>query len=371
MAEAAPKKTLRTGFTTGSCATAAATAALQALLTRRAVQAVEVELPAGERVTFQVAECTIRNGEATCGVVKDAGDDPDVTHGATIQATVSRTERPGIQFEAGEGVGVVTRPGLGIPVGEPDITRRPRKMMEESIRALVGDDLKTRGVRVVLSVPGGAEMAKKTELSRLGVVGGIAILGNTGIVRPYSTAAFRAGITAAVQVASEGGLRRLVITTGGQSEKAAMRLFPDLPETAFIQMGDFAGHALKECARRRIERVTIVGFPGKLSKIAAGKMQTHAAGSDVDIGFLAGFAAACGAGEEVMRRLKEATTARHFMELVLDAKVPGVFDAICRRICEQARRHIQEALAVEAIITDFEGRPLGRCTTPEQPPRTA
>jgi cobalt-precorrin-5B (C1)-methyltransferase len=356
-----PKGKLRTGYTTGACATAATKAALLALISGQPQREVEIELPIGDKVVFTMAECTLSHGTATCGVVKDAGDDPDVTHQALIKATVTWMQVPGVKLEAGEGVGVVTKPGLGLEVGAPDITRTPRKMIEGMIQEVAKEKLKECGVRVVFSVPGGEELAKKTELPRLGVTGGIAILGNTGIVRPYSTAAFKASIGIAIEVAAQAGHRHLVFTTGGQSEKWAMKLL-SLPQEAFIQMGDFAGHALRESARRGIEKVTIVGFPGKLSKIAMGKMQTHAAGSDVDIGFLADTAVACGASGEAETKLRAATTARHFMELVLQEGVQGVFDALCKQICEQCRAYLKHPMTVEAIMTDFEGKVIGRHT---------
>lgn len=354
-----PKGKLKTGYTTGACAAAAVKGALISLVRGEPQKQVEIELPIGERASFSLAECSLEDGRATCGVVKDAGDDPDVTDKALLRATVQWTREPGIRLEAGEGVGVVTKPGIGLEVGAPDITRTPRKMIEEAVREAASGLLAERGVRVVFSVPGGEEMARKTELARLGVVGGIAILGNTGIVRPYSTAAFKASIGVAVGVAAQAGHRHLVFTTGGQSEKTAMKLLA-LPEQAFIQMGDFVGHALRESVKHGIEKVSVVGFPGKLSKIAMGKMQTHAAGSDVDMGFLTGVAAACGASAEAQARLRGANTARHFMELVLEERVEGVFDALCRKICEQCRSYVKKPPAVEAVLTDFSGNVIGR-----------
>ncbi len=354
-----PKGKLRTGYTTGACATAATKAALLALISGQPQREVEIDLPIGDKAVFTLAECILNNGSVTCGVVKDAGDDPDVTHQAMIKATVTWMQMPGITLEAGEGVGVVTKPGLGLEVGTPDITRTPRKMIEGVIQEVAGKKLKDRGVKVVFSVPGGEDLAKKTELPRLGVTGGIAILGNTGIVRPYSTAAFKASIGIAIEVAAKAGHRHLVFTTGGQSEKWAMRLI-HFPQEAFIQMGDFVGHALRESARRGIEKISIVGFPGKLSKIAMGKMQTHAAGSDVDIGFLADTAVTCGASGEIEAKLRAATTARHFMELVLQERVQGVFDALCEKVCAHCRAHLKHPLTIETLMTDFEGKVIGR-----------
>lgn len=253
----------------------------------------------------------------------------------------------------------MTQPGLGLPVGAPDITRVPRKMMTEVAEALAAAQLKERGVKVVLSVPGGEEMAKKTELIRLGVLGGIGILGTTGIVRPYSTAAFRAGIGVAVASAAARGYRHLVLTTGGMSEKFARRSI-DLPEGAFIQMGDFVGYALEQCAKRGISQVTISGMIGKLSKMAMGKMMTHAAGSDVDTGFLAQLAAMSGAPEEVVEEILRANTARQVAEIVQARGLVPFFDRLAQRVCEACRRHVKGELDIECLLTDFEGNIIGR-----------
>lgn len=357
------KKGSRTGYSTGACATAATKGALLALLHRQPVGEVEITLPLGQPVTFPLVECQIGPDQACCGVIKDAGDDPDVTHGATIRATVSFIETPGaVLLEAGEGVGRVTQPGLGLPVGAPNITRVPRKMMTEVVEDLAAAQLRERGVKVVLSVPGGEEMAKKTELIRLGVVGGIGILGTTGIVRPYSTSAFRAGIGVAVASAAARGYRHLVLTTGGMSEKFARRWI-DLPEGAFIQMGDFVGYALQEGVKRKIERVTISGMIGKLSKMAMGKMMTHAAGSDVDTGFLAQIAGLSGAPEEGVEEILRANTARQVAEIVQARGIASFFDRLALRVCEACRRHVKGELEIECLLTDFEGNVIGKGST--------
>ncbi|TAK09993.1 MAG: cobalt-precorrin-5B (C(1))-methyltransferase [Candidatus Manganitrophaceae bacterium] len=354
------KKGTRTGFSTGACATAATKGALLALLRQEVIGQIEITLPVGQRVVFSIAECNIGPNEARCGVIKDAGDDPDVTHGATIRATVSFIETPGaVLLEAGEGVGRVTQPGLGLPVGAPDITRVPRKMMTDVVEELAAAQLRERGMKVVLSVPGGEELAKKTELIRLGVIGGIGILGTTGIVRPYSTAAFRAGIGIGVASAAARGYRHLVVTTGGMSEKFALRWI-DLPEGAFIQMGDFVGYALEQCVKRHIERVTISGMIGKLSKMAMGKMMTHAAGSDVDTGFLAQLAGLSGAPEEVVEEILEANTARQVAEIAQARGLAAFFDRLAVRVCEACRRHVKGELEIECLLTDFEGNVIGR-----------
>lgn len=357
-----PKK-LRSGFTTGACATAATRAAMEALVTGRELTEVETILPVGKRITFKLAECRLDpdGKSAFAAVIKDAGDDPDVTHGAKICATVSWSDRPGIEIDRGEGVGMITKPGLGLPVGTPAINPVPRKTITETVMEITGGIPSKRGVRIVISVPGGEEMAKKTENDRLGIIGGISILGTTGIVVPFSTAAYKMSIVQAIDVARAQGIKTIVLTTGGQSEKFTMAALADrsLPPEAFVQMGDFCGFSLRQCANKGVERVIVGGLIGKLSKIAAGVFQTHAAGSSVDLGFLAGFAKECGASSSLLAEIKSANTAREFSEIVIRNQVKGVFDAICGALCAQASRHVKGVFAVEALIVGFSGEQLG------------
>ena len=236
-------KALRTGWTTGTCASAAAKAATTALRDQEPQQTVDVALPSGRRVRFAVESCTYDPARATAVVVKDAGDDPDVTHGAHLTATVRWRTEAGIVLEAGEGVGIVTKPGLGIDVGEPAITTTPRAMITQAVAEVT--DLANRGVLVILSVPGGEKMARKTTNARLGILGGISILGTTGIVRPFSTASWRASVEQAVSVMAAQGERTVVLCTGGRTEKGAMALLPDLAEVCFVEVGDFTGAALR------------------------------------------------------------------------------------------------------------------------------
>jgi cobalt-precorrin-5B (C1)-methyltransferase len=354
-----PKKSLRTGFTTGACAQAATRAAITALLDQRALQEIEVTLPNRQKVTFEISECRFDPQSATAGVIKDAGDDPDVTHGARIVATVSWKESPGIEIDRGEGVGRITKRGLGLEVGSPAINPVPMKMVRQEIESAAGEMLEERGIRVVISVPGGEEMAKKTENDRLGILGGISILGTTGIVIPFSTAAYKISIVQAIDVAIAAGIDRIVLTTGGQSEKFAMEIL-NLPVEAFVQMGDFCGFSLKACAQKGIKKVIIAGLIGKLSKIAMGIFQTHAAGSSVDLDFLARLAKESGASDAVCLEAKGANTARGFSEVMIKHRVTGVFDRICEAICEKAFDHVNGRTGIEAVITGFTGGALGR-----------
>jgi cobalt-precorrin-5B (C1)-methyltransferase len=353
-----PQKPMRTGFTTGACAAAAAKAAVRLLVRRAPLSQIETVLPNRQRVTFALQRCEDLGARAIASVIKDAGDDPDCTNGAELVAHAELKREPGVEIRGGTGIAVVTKPGLGLEVGAPAVNPVPRRNITEMVEAeLSGSEW--HGAVITLSVPGGEEMAKETLNARLGLLGGISILGTTGIVRPYSTAAYKASVVQAIDVASERGIAELVLTTGGKSEAYAMKLHADLPEEAFIQMGDFVGIALKRCARRGIARVLIAGMIGKLSKMANGKMQTHAAGSEVNLDLLAGLCAELGAGEDVCARVRSANTARHVLEICAAEGLTAITGLICKKAVEHAERHVDHALSVRAELLDFGGTLLG------------
>jgi len=346
---------LRTGWTTGTCAAAAAKAAAEALVSGEAQEEVEIQLPRkGEekRVRFAVERCAVGEAWAEAVVVKDAGDDPDVTHGAHLTARVSWREGVGIELDRGEGVGAVTKPGLGLTVGGPAINDVPRRMISYSIEEVL--DPEERGVLVVISVPHGQEMAEKTTNPRLGIVGGISILGTTGIVRPFSTASWRASVGQAVNVIGAQGYNTLVLSTGGLTEKAAMRLLPDLEEVCFIEVGDFTGHALKGAIKNNVERVFFVGMVGKLTKLAAGIMMTHWTRSKVDNDLLADITAKTGGDPELVEEMKRANTARHAYELWQDAKLEKAPHLLCTLAAENLKEYAKGKLDVYVIMVDFD-----------------
>ncbi len=350
------RRGLRTGFTTGACAAAAAKAATRCLVRNVTLTEIETTLPNRMKVTFALKRCERANAAAVCSVIKDAGDDPDCTHGAELVAQVELRDEPGVEVRGGAGVAIVTKPGLGLEVGGPSITAPPRRNIVEMVEEeLAGSG--RRGAVVTISVPSGEEMAKQTINARLGLLGGISILGTTGIVRPYSTAAFKASVVQAIDVAAERGLTDLVLTTGGKSEAYAMRLFPRLPEDAFIQMGDFVGTALKHCERRRLRRAIIVGMIGKLSKMADGQMQTHAAGSEVNMELLASLATQLGASDALCAEIRSAATARRVLELCSAEKL-AIASLVCRRVVENGTRHAGGDLEIQAWMVDFDGRLL-------------
>ncbi len=300
-------RALRTGWTTGTCASAAAKAAVTALRDQAPQHRVEISLPSGRRVAFPVGSCAYSAQQGTAVVVKDAGDDPDVTHGAQLTATVRWRAEPGVALEGGEGVGVVTKPGLGIEVGEPAITATPRAMITSAVAEVA--DLSAQGAVVIISVPGGERMARKTTNARLGVLGGISILGTTGIVRPFSTASWRASVEQAVSVLAAQGQRAVVLCTGGRTEQAAMALRPDLPEVCFVEVGDFTGAALRRATGAGVDQVIFVGMAGKLAKLAAGVLMTHYTRSAVDLGLLGDVTTAAGGPPRWPRRSPRPTRA--------------------------------------------------------------
>jgi cobalt-precorrin-5B (C1)-methyltransferase len=353
------KRGMREGFTTGACATAASLGATRALIGQRPVDTVTIRLPAGRDATFALARCELSLDHARCGVIKDAGDDPDATHGAEIISTVSWRDTPGLDLAGGSGVGVVTRPGLGLEVGGPAINPVPQRMISEHVTAEAGDLLNKRGLRVEISVPHGEQIALKTLNGRLGILGGISILGTTGIVRPWSTAAWRASVLQAIDVAAANGQRHIVLSTGGRSERFTMRQLPDLAEMAFVEMGEFTGAALKQCVERGCQRVTLAGMVGKFSKLAQGHFMTHVAGNQVDLAFLATVAAESGASSAVQAEIRGANTARHFQEIALTNGLRGVFDRLAQDVRARSLDLVEHRLHVECLLFDFDGSVLG------------
>jgi cobalt-precorrin-5B (C1)-methyltransferase len=339
------RRGLRTGWTTGTCASAAAKAAFIGLLQGRAPREVEVGLPDGRRVRFPVeVEASNR-----CAVVKDAGDDPDCTHGARMTALVEWAAGGLTALHAGSGIGTVTRPGLGLAVGGPSITDVPRRMILAAL-AEAGD----AAVDVTFSVPGGEAMAARTSNARLGIVGGISILGTTGVVKPFSTAAYRASVVQQIDVAAALGQSLVVLATGTRSDSFAQRHFPGLDPVCFVEVGDFSGIALRHCAATGIARVCWVGMAGKLTKLAAGVMMTHFRRSKVDTELLAEVAREAGAGAPIVAAATVTPTARHFFEGCVAAGELRPWRLLCQRAAAACRAHAP-GLDVEVLCTDFEG----------------
>ncbi len=351
---------LRSGWTTGACATAATTAAYTALLGGDFPDTVTITLPRGQQPAFALAAEESGPGWAMAAVVKDAGDDPDVTHGALVRARV-RALPPGsgVVFRAGPGVGTVTRAGLPLPVGEPAINPVPRQMMREHVAA-VAERLGGSGdVEIEVSVDHGEEIARSTWNPRLGILGGLSILGTTGIVVPYSCSAWIDSIRRGVDVARAAGRRHVAGCTGSTSEKVAVAEHA-LPEDALLDMGDFAGAVLKYLRRYPVDRLTIAGGFAKLSKLAAGHLDLHSSRSQVDKGFLAELARTGGADEELAAAVATANTGLETVQLCAARGVP-LGDLVAEAAREQALGVLRGApVAVDVICIDRAGTIVGR-----------
>jgi cobalt-precorrin-5B (C1)-methyltransferase len=351
--EVARAKGLRTGWTTGTCTSAAAKAAVQGLIEGTPPAEVEVGLPRGQRVRFAVTD--VEPGQpGRAAVIKDAGDDPDVTHLAHLTVTASwlPAEQPAgtVELHAGPGVGTITLPGLGLPVGAPAINPVPARMIRAAVR-----EVTCRPVALTVSVPGGEGMAAKTSNARLGIVGGISILGTTGIVRPFSTASWRASVVQQVDVAAAQGLDHIVLSTGGRTDAAAHRLVTELPAVCFVEVGDFTGIALRRAAGAGMTRVTFVGMAGKITKLAAGVLMTHYRRSRVDRELLADVARRTDAGAEVEQAATATATARHFTETCLATGRLEPLAELCRLAASACTSFVDGTLAVEVVMVDFEG----------------
>jgi cobalt-precorrin-5B (C1)-methyltransferase len=355
MERAGLKRPLRRGWTTGTCAAAASRAAYQALQSGVFPDPVPVLLPGGARPSFALAVSEMGPGFARAGIVKDAGDDPDVTHGALVVATV----RPGVVgsgvlFRAGEGVGVVTRPGLPLPVGEPAINPVPRAMIRTAIAEAGGSG----DVVVEISIPGGEKIAERTLNGRLGVAGGLSILGTTGVVVPYSCSAWIHSIYRGIDVARAGGLDHVAGATGATSEAAIARLY-GLPEAALIDMGDFVGGMLKYLRRHPVPQVTVAGGMAKMTKLGQGKLDLHSRRGEVDLGWLSRIALTRGGDADLASRIVGANTAMEAFGHAQDAGV-DIAGGVAAAAWRTAAQALGGGMRLDVVIFDRAGGLLAR-----------
>ena len=354
------KTKLRTGFTTGSCATASSKACVLSIINQKKIEQTDIILPKRSKLDIQINSCEFTENSATCSVIKDGGDDPDVTHGAEIFVYVELTNNIGkIEIDGGEGVGRVTKPGLGLEIGSAAINPTPKKMILENVTEISKEILEKNGIMIKVSVPNGTELGPKTDDPRIGIMGGISILGTSGIVIPYSTASFAAAIRQQIAVVSSMNDDNVVLTTGGRSEDFA-RAIIELPDHSFIQMGDFSGYTIKQCAKQGLKKAYVAGFIGKLAKMAAGVKQTHVKGGKVDMKFLSELAKRCDAKSDTISKILGANTARNVQEIIIEDKVDGFFDEVTKEACNQMRQHSEEKIPVEVILFDFDGKVLSR-----------
>lgn len=357
------KSSLRTGYTTGTCAAAATKAALSALVSGDKLRKVNVSLPKDKHIVIDIAWIKFVNEKSvTASVIKDGGDDPDVTNGAEIWSTVSLLESSNkIMIDGGIGVGRVTKPGLGLEIGKAAINPTPLKMINQAIEEILEKQQKNRyGLSILISVPKGKEIAKRTDNPRLGIIGGISILGTTGIVIPYSTASFAASIRQSIDVSIAMGSDSVILTTGGRSEDFARSIFGNsVADHAYIQIGDFIGFSIKQCAIKKIKKAYVIGFIGKLTKMAMGVKQTHVKGSNVDMNFLATLANRCGANNDLVKKIKLANTARHVGELIDQSGLSMFYDVLCEEVYNHLSKDSPSDLKIKIILLDFTGKVIG------------
>ena len=354
------KKKLKTGYTTGSSATAAAKAGILSIINQEKIFNVDITLPKGSTIQIPIKSCHFDSEKSNCVVIKDGGDDPDVTHGTEIIVDLELTKKiDEIQIDGGIGVGIVTKPGLGLEINKPAINPVPKKMIIENLREVSAAILQKNGIKVTISVPKGKELCPKTDNPRLGIKDGISILGTSGIVIPFSTASYAASIRQNLDVATAMGEDTVVLTTGGRSEDFAKKIV-DLPEHCFVQMGDFSGYTIQQCNKKNIKKAFVVGFIGKLAKMAAGVKQTHVKGSKVDMNFLSEIAKKADASPNVIEKIKEANTARHVSEIIQDNSIEGFFELICSETHRHMKKHSERNVSIEVILFDFDGKILAR-----------
>lgn len=357
-------KPLRTGLTTGCCATACCVAAARALLggwcepgRELTLPLVPVTLPRGESVSLPLSELKVKNDCARAATIKDAGDDPDVTHGATVFVELRLTEAKGVHFRASKGVGIVTRTGLPIDVGEAAINPVPRKMMREHLEGVAREFAYEGGFDIAVGVERGDTLALKTMNPRLGILGGLSILGTTGIVRPFSCSAYIASIHQGLDVAGANGITHVAAVTGNRSEEFIRSHFA-LPDLAIIEMGDFVGAVLKYLKKAAIPRVSLCGGIGKLSKLANGHLDLHSRASSIDFDHLAMLAARQGANAELITLIRGSNTS---IEALRHSRKAGIdlATAICQGAMSEARKRVPTNIALDVWAVDREGRLLG------------
>ena len=360
----ARQETLRRGWTTGACAAAAARAAYGALLTGRFPDPVTIRLPRGHTPSFPLALAEREDGHARAGVVKDAGDDPDVTHGATIIADVAwAVPGSGVRFRAGEGVGTVTRPGLPLAVGEPAINPAPRAIICETLSDLAeANGAPPPDLTVTLAIPGGEKLAAKTMNARLGIVGGLSVLGTTGVVVPYSCSSWISAIHRGIDVARADGLDHIAAATGGTSERAVQQLY-GLPEHALIDMGDFVGGTLKYLRRHPVPWLTLAGGFAKLAKLAAGHLDLHSSRSSVDPDALADILAGFGADAALLAAARASNSAGAILDIAGEWR-SALAERVARQVREVALASLSGDVAVEVAIIDRCGAFLARVGGP-------
>ena len=359
----------RIGYTTGTCAQAAAKAACFMLTTKQLLKKIEVETPSGRKFILGLIEPRIKTNFASCGVIKDSGDDPDVTNGAKVYAKARFSQNKGITLKGGEGIGKVTKPGLAVKVGEWAINPVPRKMILKEVSKFLP---KEKGIEITLSVQDGAKLAKRTFNPNLGIIGGISIIGTSGIVQPKSTDAYKASLALQLNVLKAQGIKKVVLVLGYVGEKYCRLQIADcrLKNTrknksaisnlqSTIKIGDHVGFMLKQCAQKKMKEVFLIGHIGKLIKVANGQLNTHIKFGDNRIKTIANFAKACGANKETLKNILKQRSAESTTSILKHSRLEKVFNMIAKNAVDNLNKLTNNGLKINCIVLSLNAEVLG------------
>ncbi len=345
---------LRTGFTTGTAAQAAAKAAALMLIGKKVVKNVDVETPKGAHLSIEIIDQKIGKSFAKCAVIKDAGDDPDATHSARIYAKVRYSGKEGISITGGVGVGIVTKPGLAVSVGEYAINPTPRSMITREVAPFI---LRGKGLDVIISVPDGKKIARRTFNSRRGIIGGISIIGTTGMVEPRSTDAYKSFLSIQLDVLKAAGYKEAVLVLGYVGEKYCKNTLGIMPDS-IVKIGDHVGFMLSECAKKNIERVLVIGHIGKLVKVANGQFDTNIKFGDNRIKTIVYYAKLCGAGKEVLGELSTHASAEAAVDILKKHNLTAVFDMIAKKAADMMNEYVNSAPSAASVLLSLNGEEL-------------
>lgn len=348
-------KKLKEGYTTGTTACAASLGACLMLIRRRIIEKVKITLPIGKTLKLKLYNQEIRKDFAKCACRKDSGDDPDVTDNAFIYAKVGYSSK-GIKILGGSGVGIVTKPGLAIPVGEFAINPIPRKMVQEALEPFLK---KNRGFEVTISVPNGRKLAKKTFNEKLGIIGGISILGTTGIVKPKSVDAYKSALVLSLDIAKAKGLKEIVLVPGNIGEKFAREKL-GLSEDIVVQMGNFVGFMLKECVKRNFKKVLLIGHIGKLVKVAAGFFDTHSGKADSRVDTILSYVKKLGANKNILNEILNCNSAEATIEILRKNNMMKVYNLIAKDVCKNTINFAADKLKITCIIISLNNEIIGK-----------
>ncbi|GAB6100471.1 cobalt-precorrin-5B (C(1))-methyltransferase CbiD [Halanaerocella petrolearia] len=349
-------KRLRRGYTTGSTATAAAKAATELFFSGQKINQVQIDTPAGIELDLEVVNIKLDPDYAQAAIIKDGGDDPDVTDGLEIRAKVERIDS-GIELVGGTGVGKVTKPGLPVDKGQAAINPVPRQMIREEVSKVLPSEA---GVRITIEVPKGVETAQKTLNPKLGIKGGISILGTTGIVEPMSEEAYKDSLAIGIDQAQAIGVEELVLVFGNYGKKQAIEL--GFKEEQIIRMSNFVGFMLDHCMRQEVEQIVLIGHIGKLVKVAAGVFNTHSKIADARLETIAAYTASLGGSQELINRILTANTAEEAVGIVKGTEWEEVFNLLAKRVMIRAQDYTDNALEVKSLLFSMEDGVVGKCS---------